>query len=77
MMVRITASVALVAMTVFPHLSAQAGIGFCKEGTCSTDNDGCPSSTADVGFGFPTCAIIDTDVYLGGKALERPKGGKC
>ncbi len=74
-MVRITSSVALVAMTVFPHLSAQQGIGFCKEGTCSTDNDGCPSSTADVGFGFPSCAIIDTDLYLGGKGFGAAEGG--
>ena len=75
MMISITSSMALVAMIAFPHLSAQAGIGFCKEGTCSAEKDGCPSSTADAGFGFPKCAIIDTNDYLGGRGFGAAEGG--
>ncbi|KAL9596549.1 MAG: hypothetical protein Q9219_005727 [cf. Caloplaca sp. 3 TL-2023] len=50
-------------------------MAFCKEGTCSDDNDGCPAEITTAGDGFPTCKIYDTETVLNIGDFDAAEGG--
>ncbi|KAI4169305.1 MAG: hypothetical protein LQ343_005803 [Gyalolechia ehrenbergii] len=55
--------------------SVRPPMGFCKEGTCSDDDDGCPTQITSSGDGFPSCKVYDTETVLSVGDFEAAEGG--
>ncbi|KAL8649402.1 MAG: hypothetical protein Q9210_004419 [Variospora velana] len=59
---------------VLADISKKPSMGFCKEGTCSDDEDGCPIKVATAGGVFPQCKLYTTEDVLVGD-FEAAEGG--
>ncbi|KAL9628302.1 MAG: hypothetical protein Q9204_005974 [Flavoplaca sp. TL-2023a] len=66
-------------MAIFPHVLADMPstppMGFCKEGTCSDDENGCPAQITTAGDAFPKCKVYKTETVLGVGEFEAAEGG--
>ncbi|KAI4194839.1 MAG: hypothetical protein LQ346_003600 [Caloplaca aetnensis] len=70
----VAAYVALIP-NVLADIAHTPPMGFCKEGTCSDDDNGCPAQITTSGDGFPKCAVYDTETVLGDADFEAAEGG--
>ncbi|KAI4091886.1 MAG: hypothetical protein LQ344_003843 [Seirophora lacunosa] len=66
-------------IALLPHVLADITktppMGFCKEGTCSDDDDGCPAQITSSGSGYPACVVYDTGDVLDVGEFEAAEGG--
>ncbi|KAL8960932.1 MAG: hypothetical protein Q9193_002448, partial [Seirophora villosa] len=60
---------------VFADIIKTPPMGFCKEGTCSDDDNGCPAQITTSGAGYPACAVYDTGDVLDVGEFEAAEGG--
>ncbi|KAL6716775.1 hypothetical protein ACLMJK_004687 [Lecanora helva] len=73
-LIALSAFVAIIP-TVFAGIGHKPPMAFCKEGTCSDDDDGCPAQITTAGSGYPACAIYDTDTVLDVGDYDAAEGG--
>ena len=50
-------------------------MAFCKEGTCSDDDDGCPAQITTAGDGLRECKVYDTETVLSVGDFDAAEGG--
>ncbi|KAL8787750.1 MAG: hypothetical protein Q9213_002070 [Squamulea squamosa] len=66
-------------MVICPYVLADMAhtppMGFCKEGTCSDDDNGCPAQITTSGDAFPKCKVYKTETVLGDGEFESAEGG--
>ncbi|KAL8852456.1 MAG: hypothetical protein Q9221_002686 [Calogaya cf. arnoldii] len=61
---------------VLADMAHKPPMAFCKEGTCSDDENGCPSQIVTSGDAFPMgCKVYTTETVLGDGDFEPAEGG--
>ncbi|KAL8979146.1 MAG: hypothetical protein Q9177_006219 [Variospora cf. flavescens] len=66
-------------IALLPHVLAEMSkkppMGFCKEGTCSDDENGCPAQLTTSGPEYPKCVVYNTEDVLGVGDFRAAEGG--